>query len=651
MKPKEPMYQVALDALALTTCYTLFLITTKVPVIYMHQLWATVTKHKSSYRFKIDNKKFSVNVEVFRDILNICLRIQDQVINVIVDHLHQPWRTFASIINKCLCGKVSGLDKIQLSRVQILYGILITWTLKQDKTFYPRFKKIIIHHFLDKDKSISMRNRTFMHTAHDDSLLGAEPLKLRKSQKKSDSAILSEESPSKKKSTKAKKVAATKPKPTKKKAPVKADRCKGLNVLFEVALSEADHLKKAIERSKKDSHASHPCSSSIDERTDKSISMRNRTFMHTAHDDSLLGTMRFISRHADTQVYGAIKPYWTLLLIRLIMRLLQEAEPPKLRKSQKKSDSAILSEESNLRNEDAKMTDGDQTRADQQNVSQESGFEQVEEDAHVTLTLVINTQKTDDTMQSSSVSSDFTRKLLNLENPSPADNEIASLMDTTVSTTSFPALPDFASVFKFNERVTNLEKDLSEIKQVNQYAKVLSSIPTINNVAKSLEAAILTRSTSQPKSTYEAASSLSEFELTNILINKMDKNKSYDKDDYKRELYDALIKSYETDKDLFNSYDQGTKRRKLSKDVESSRDSRSKEKKSSTISKDASHSQHKSFGKSAHAEEPSHTVKDSGVQHDQEFFTGDNDEQPVDKEVTKADWFKKPEQPPTPDLD
>ncbi|GKG05284.1 hypothetical protein Tco_0325370, partial [Tanacetum coccineum] len=73
--------------------------------------------------------------------------------------------------------------------------------------------------------------------------------------------------------------------------------------------------------------------------------------------------------------------------------------------------------------------------------------------------------------------------------------------------------------------------------------------------------------------------------------------------------------------------------------------------KSSTISKDASHSQHKSFGKSAHAEEPSHTVKDSGVQHDQEFFTGDNDEQPVDKEVTKADWFKKPEQPPTPDLD
>ncbi|GJS71265.1 hypothetical protein Tco_0704106 [Tanacetum coccineum] len=55
--------------------------------------------------------------------------------------------------------------------------------------------------------------------------------------------------------------------------------------------------------------------------------------------------------------------------------------------------------------------------------------------------------------------------------------------------------------------------------------------------------------------------------------------------------------------------------------------------------------------KSAHAEESSHTVEDSGVQQDQEFITGNNDEQPADKEVTKADYFKKPERPPTPDPD
>ncbi|GJR25145.1 hypothetical protein Tco_0973672 [Tanacetum coccineum] len=79
------------------------------------------------------------------------------------------------------------------------------------------------------------------------------------------------------------------------------------------------------------------------------------------------------------------------------------------------------------------------------------------------------------------------------------------------------------------------------------------------------------------------------------------------------------------------------KRRKLSKYVESSRDLRSKEKKSSSTSKDTSQSQHKSSDKSAYAKEPSHTIKDSSMQQDQEFFMGDNVEQPTDKEVTKVD--------------
>ncbi|GJU65395.1 hypothetical protein Tco_1247230 [Tanacetum coccineum] len=38
--------------------------------------------------------------------------------------------------------------------------------------YYPRFTKAIIHHFISKDKSISMRNRIFMHTMCDDNVLG-----------------------------------------------------------------------------------------------------------------------------------------------------------------------------------------------------------------------------------------------------------------------------------------------------------------------------------------------------------------------------------------------------------------------------------------------------------------------------------------------
>nr|GEV72641.1 retrovirus-related Pol polyprotein from transposon TNT 1-94 [Tanacetum cinerariifolium] len=318
----------------------------------------------------------------------------------------------------------------------------------------------------------------------------------------------------------------------------------------------------------------------------------------------------------------------------------------------------------------------------------------------MTLTAVHDTQKTEGLMQVSYVSSDFTNKLLNFKNASLADNEIDSLIDTTVRheepsgqtsslntipisvipeitsnftttiptphpffnplpqqatptptpttskiTTSFLALLNFSSVFNFNDRITYLEKDMSEMKQVDRYSQAISSILAIvdhyidnkqgeaiqqaikSHIAECIEEAltdmkdyidlidtsvraiIREESSSQQKSTYEAALSLSEFELAKILPDKMEEHKSYLRADYKRELYDALVKSYNTDKDLFEKY--GTKRRKSSKDAESSRDPKSKESKSTRSSKGTSNSQHKSSGKSFNAEEPSYTVDDA----------------------------------------
>ncbi|GJY20391.1 hypothetical protein Tco_0392957 [Tanacetum coccineum] len=159
------------------------------------------------------------------------------------------------------------------------------------------------------------------------------------------------------------------------------------------------------------------------------------------------------------------------------------------------------------------------------------------------------------------------------------------------------------------------------------------------NVTKSLRSAVLNKSSSQPKSTYKAAASLFEFELTKIFLDKMEESKSHLRADYKKKLYDALVESYNTDTDLFNTYgevftlkrsrddsdkdqdpsdgsDRGTKRRKSSKEAKSSKDL-------------------------------SLTVDDLGAQQDQEFNTGINDEQPADKEVSNDDWFKKPKRPPT----
>nr|GEY97714.1 hypothetical protein [Tanacetum cinerariifolium] len=92
-------------------------------------------------------------------------------------------------------------------------------------------------------------------------------------------------------------------------------------------------------------------------------------------------------------------------------------------------------------------------------------------------------------------------------------------------------------------------------------------------------------------SSYEAAASLTEFELKKILVNKIDKSESYLAAPEHREGYDGLIKSYELDKTLYSTYDKvyslkrsqkdkdkdeepfagsdhGLKRRKITKDAE-----------------------------------------------------------------------------------
>ncbi|GKF34954.1 hypothetical protein Tco_0108154, partial [Tanacetum coccineum] len=225
------------------------------------------------------------------------------ITDVIVDHLHQSWSGFASIISKCLIGKVSGLDKIRLSRAQILWGmfykknvdfVALIWedfayqidnrdSKKQEKMYYPRFTKVIINHFLTKNPSILMRNRMFMHTTRDDTILGilkfvskhedvqvygallpkemTNPTMLNSESFKTYYVIATGAEP-----PKSKKVS---PAGSKKKAPAKADTGKGLKVLSEVALSEEAQLREVLKRSKQDFHGSQASGSgaSIDEGT------------------------------------------------------------------------------------------------------------------------------------------------------------------------------------------------------------------------------------------------------------------------------------------------------------------------------------------------------------------------------------------------
>ncbi|GJX95274.1 hypothetical protein Tco_0349860, partial [Tanacetum coccineum] len=74
---REETCQITLEALKLSPCYPAFQITAKVPQIYMHQFWNTITKIRDTdaYSFKLDKKKCQVDTKVFREILQICPRI------------------------------------------------------------------------------------------------------------------------------------------------------------------------------------------------------------------------------------------------------------------------------------------------------------------------------------------------------------------------------------------------------------------------------------------------------------------------------------------------------------------------------------------------------------------------------------------------
>ncbi|GJU91288.1 hypothetical protein Tco_1303711 [Tanacetum coccineum] len=284
----------------------------------------------------------------------------------------------------------------------------------------------------------------------------------------------------------------------------------------------------------------------------------------------------------------------------------------------------------NLSRSDAEMTDA-QTNPET-------------EEAQVTLT----TEPPVVQLQSSSASSDLVAKFIN---PSP-DTGIDSILNpnaavsvtpssatiipqtpipiiqpqqqthdstttTTIPTTTVPEIPNFASLFGFERRVSSLESDLSELKQTNQFAKALSSIPGIVDkylaskvkdtvdvavqlksdklreeaqaenqdflnsldsnmkriikeqvkaqtskimtkvekyVTETLGAEVLVRSTNQPQTSYAVASSLSELELKKILMDKMEENNSIDRSDVQKNLYRALLEAYNSDKDLLSSY-------------------------------------------------------------------------------------------------
>ncbi|GKB60334.1 hypothetical protein Tco_0916520 [Tanacetum coccineum] len=202
-------------------------------------------------------------------------------------------------------------------------------------------------------------------------------------------------------------------KSVKKKQPTKMPKAKGLDVLSKVALTEAKQLKLATKRSKKDFHISHASGSGdgVDTQSKVHDEQQQKTSDSDEEDDDeddfeddadnndddsddndknddertesdrdeIPDPNKTNEEHDEEE-----EEYDDEFNI-------EEDEKMDEEKDDEVTKELYKDVNVNLGNKDADITDADQGGADQQNVSQQSGFEQEEEDAHMTLTPVLDT--------------------------------------------------------------------------------------------------------------------------------------------------------------------------------------------------------------------------------------------------------------------
>ncbi|GKE14721.1 hypothetical protein Tco_1422298 [Tanacetum coccineum] len=256
LKSKEPTIQVVLDALKLTPFYNAFEISADVPEIYIDML---------KIYPKLPGQKFEEppleedNLSFIRD-LGHTGEIKF-LSDVNVNHMHQPWRSFAAIINKCLSGKTTALESLRLSRAQILWGMynnkkvdyvyllddfmFITIRVISKHKDTQEYGAILPQHLTNQAMLESKAYKTYRAYA-----TGEKTPKSKATKKKSDSESSPKTKPSQASKCKRIKTSAKGDKPA-------TTKSKGLTVLSEVALSEAEQMKLATKRSMKEFHISH----------------------------------------------------------------------------------------------------------------------------------------------------------------------------------------------------------------------------------------------------------------------------------------------------------------------------------------------------------------------------------------------------------
>nr|GEX50104.1 hypothetical protein [Tanacetum cinerariifolium] len=152
--------------------------------------------------------------------------------DVNINKLHQPWRAFKR-----------NVDFAYLMWEDFVYQVEHKDTKKSNEMYYPRFMKVIIHHFMSNDPSISRRNKP-----------KASVWKTRSSFDTTITPPTATAGPRLTTSNKGKQAA-------------KASKAKSLSSLSEVAMTEAQQLKLVTKRSLQQTHISQASGSGADKQT------------------------------------------------------------------------------------------------------------------------------------------------------------------------------------------------------------------------------------------------------------------------------------------------------------------------------------------------------------------------------------------------
>ncbi|GKA60727.1 hypothetical protein Tco_0760134, partial [Tanacetum coccineum] len=396
--------------------YPAFLNTAEVPEVYMHQFWNTIQKIKDThaYRFKLDEKKFCVDTEVFHEIPRF---VPDFITKTLL-YLLQKKNWLHSFRNLVILASVICYLQFILIKCTSLGEHLLQSLMGASLGKQQDLIDSGNHELKSCGTSKILKLTRVTMTLLLEKFLLRKQGSIRKLLHPQENCLLSWKKNLQKKPKKAKKPAKkSNTVPTvgvviidtlgvpvsKKKAPSKGNRGKGMELLSDAALLEAAQVKEALQKSKKDSYTLHASGSGdrvgsqpkvLDESQDKTTGTDEG--IGDSGDDDNDDDNNEVTKDDDDDEYDV--------------------------ESDANDDKEASDSEKMNSDEDENLN------LNQNDVEEEENKEEdvLIEDAYVTLT---SSQKTEGSKQSSSVSSDFARKFLNLDNIPLVIDEVASMMN------------------------------------------------------------------------------------------------------------------------------------------------------------------------------------------------------------------------------